>query len=229
MPLAALLVLTAPASIAGWPWALPAVAGLIWALTLFTLDALAIRTGPQVRHPTRVRLLAAALHLLQPVPRLWGLLRETTHYRRDRNGRRHYVPLAGPVQKLSGSVLLLPLAEPRADFVSRLAAWLNHFGLRTASSGPWDDHDAIVSGSSLVSGNLVTSAYPEGTVQLRLDPRPRFLRLLAIAATVAVLAVIAPIAAGVIAGLAVVEFGRGLWRVGPAWRRAVIRAAQPDG
>jgi O-antigen biosynthesis protein len=228
VPLAALLILSGPAAIAGWPWVLPAVAGLIWAVTLFTLDALAIRTGPQVPHPTRVRLLAAALHLLQPIPRLWGLLRESTHFRRERNGRRQHGLGAIPVKRLSGGVLLLPLDEPRASYVPRLCSCLHAAGIRTATASPWDDHDAIVSGSSLVVGGLLTSAHPEGTVQLRIDPRPRLGRLVGLACVIAVLAAFAPVAAGAVAALAALEAARGLWRIGPAARRAVERAAQSD-
>jgi glycosyltransferase involved in cell wall biosynthesis len=229
MPLAALVLLTAPVGIVAWEWSIPAMLALGWALSLFALDAMAIRPARGVGRRTHVRLLAAALHLAQPVPRLWGLLRESRRSRRERNGRYHDLRVAGPVQHLPGGVLLLPLAEPRASYVPKLTACLHASGIRTAITGPWEDHDAVVSGSSLVDGKLVTSAHPEGTVQLRIDPRPRLVRLIVPVCVIGILAAIVPLAAAAVAALTAVEAGRGLWRVGPASRRAVQRAAQPDG
>src|SRR5438105_4253689 len=81
--------------------------------------------SPEAGSGMRVRLLAAALHLLQPVPRLWGLVRESARFRSKRNGRRELAALSGPVEQLAGGVLQLPVFESRTALVPRISAYLN--------------------------------------------------------------------------------------------------------
>jgi hypothetical protein len=96
------------------------------------------------------------------------------------------------------------------------------------SSGPWDEFDAVLHGSTLVAGRLVTSAHPEGAMQLRVDPRLRRIPTVAMLCAILILATTVPIAAAALTAAGAVEIGRGLWRVGPRARRAVHGAAQPD-
>jgi glycosyltransferase involved in cell wall biosynthesis len=225
IPAAAAAVLTAPAAAISWIWALPAVVGVLWAITLVTLDFLALG-WVDGRKDIRVRLLATALHLLQPFPRLWGLLAQSARFRRAaRNG----LTLPGPARELPRGVLLLPLRQSRTELVPRIAACLAAAGLRVSLAGPWADHDALVSGSTLVAGRLVTSAHPDGAVQVRIDPRLRRVRLLGLLIAIGILAFTAPVVAGAVAAAVSTDACLGLWRVGPGGRRALRRAARADG
>jgi glycosyltransferase involved in cell wall biosynthesis/uncharacterized membrane protein len=224
-PAAVLALLSAPAAITGWEWALPALAGLIWLAALAILDATAIRLPVGVRAPGRIRALAIALHLLQPLPRLWGRLPASVPLRRD---RRAPVALPGPAQRQPGGVLVLPLAGPRTELARLIVSCLGASGVRIASGGPWEDFDATLYASSLVTGKLLTSAHPEGSVQVRIDSRPRFGRLAVLGGAIAVLASLAPVAAAVLAGAGVLELARGLWRARSA-RDFIRRAARARG
>jgi glycosyltransferase involved in cell wall biosynthesis len=224
MPIAAVSILTVPAIVLSWPWIVPAIAGLLWALSLLALDFAALGTTGG-KKGTWTRLLAAALHLMQPLPRLWGLLAQTVRFRRvPRNGS----TLDGPLRELPRGVLLLPLAQPRAALVPRVMACLAAGGVRVSLAGPWADHDALLSGSALICGKLLTSAHPEGVVQVRIDRQVRYGRLLGLLVAIAILALTVPVAAGALAMVGAGDAGRGLWRVGPASRRVLKRAARPD-
>jgi glycosyltransferase involved in cell wall biosynthesis len=225
IPAAVVAMLTAPAGIVAWPLALPAIAGLLLALTLLGLDLAALGAGGAGRRGG-VRLLAALLHLAQPLPRLWGLLAHSARFRRRRY--RNGVVLPGPVKELGRGVLLLPLTEQRGALVPKLAACLSGAGINVSLAGPWDAHDATLAGSLLIRGRLVTSAHPAGSLQLRIDPALRIPRFLWLCAVVAILAVSAPVAAAVLAAAMAGELARGLWRLGPLACRAVRHAARPD-
>jgi hypothetical protein len=79
-------------------------------------------------------------------------------------------------------------------------------------------------GSAIVRGDLVTSAYPEGYVQLRIRRRPRGWGVTFVLAGLAFAAAIDPLAALSFGGLAAAETGRGWWRTGPLVRRVVQEA-----
>jgi hypothetical protein len=124
---------------------------------------------------------------------------------------------------------LLPLAGPRAELAPLIISCLGTSGLGVASGGPWEDFDATLYASSLITGTLVTSAHPEGSVQLRIDSHPRVGRLAVLTGMIAVLAGLAPLAAALLAAAGATEIARGLWRAGPRARRVVERAARSDG
>lgn len=224
-PLAALALLTAPAAIVNWPLILPAFAGLLWLMTLAVLDAAAIRVAPALPAPRRVRLLAVVLHLLQPLIRLWA---RRPGIGTIRGGRRRPEALRGPAQRLRGGVLLLPLTAPRPELARLVVSCLIHSGLRVAPCGPWEDCDAIVHSSTLIAGRLVTSAHPEGSMQLRIDRRPRRGRVALLAGAIVVLACTVPLAGAAVGAAGAFEIVRGLWRAGPGARTAIARAAHFD-
>jgi hypothetical protein len=98
-------------------------------------------------------------------------------------------------------------------------------GLRVAPATGWEAYDAKMTGSALVIGELVTSAHPEGSVQIRVRRRMRRAGVVTSLVAVGVLLGVAPALAGVVAAIAVIEAGRGLWRTGPLVVRAVEAAA----
>ena len=70
------------------------------------------------------------------------------------------------------------------------------------------------------------SAHPEGSVQIRVRRRMHRAGVLTSLVAVAVLLGVAPPLAAVVAAIAVIEAGRGLWRTGPLVVRIIEEAAQ---
>jgi hypothetical protein len=97
-----------------------------------------------------------------------------------------------------------------------------------ALCGPWEDFDALVHGSALITGRLVTSAHPEGSMQLRIDRRVRRWRLAVLVAAIAALATATPQAAFGLAVIGALETARGIWRTGPGVRAVIERMARAD-
>ncbi len=225
VPAAAVLAATVPLALLDPLLAIPAAVGALIVATLGLVDA--IRARPP-RHlaisPLRFRLGVAALNVLQPLYRLWGRTKHTPAARRTLIPD---TPLPGPARRAGRRVLILPADRPRADLAAAIVAVLRRSGRRVLVSTGWEDHDARLVGSSLVFGDIVTSAYPLGCVQARTRIRLRHRRLVALAGTLALAAVFAPpvVAAG-LAGLGVAEFVRGLVRAGPGARRAIVRACE---
>lgn len=226
VPAALLALLSTPAALLAWPLALPAAAGLLWLLTLAAIDAVTVSVPPNYPRRWRLRLITAALHLVQPLARVYGRLPAIQPGRRC---PRNKMVLPGPVQPLPGGVLLLPLDRPREQLVTLIVSCLCGAGLPTRPSGPWEDHDATVHASNLIAGRLLTSAHPEGSVQLRIDPRPRAWRLAVLVAAVAGLSTVSPLAAALLGGAIALDLTWGLWRVGPRARATVDRAATRAG
>jgi hypothetical protein len=91
----------------------------------------------------------------------------------------------------------------------------------------WEDYDARVVGSLLVEGELVTSAHPIGSVQMKVRRRFRRGPALATAAGVCLLS-LASIWAGAAAIVATAwSLAVGVRRTGKAVRRIVMHAASP--
>jgi hypothetical protein len=114
---------------------------------------------------------------------------------------------------------------PRPQLAAAVVLSVRRAGLRVAPATGWETYDAKMTGSALVVGELVTSAHPEGSVQIRVRRRLRRAGVLTSLVAVAVLLVLAPPLAAVVAAIAVVEAGRGLWRTGPLVVRVVEEAA----
>jgi O-antigen biosynthesis protein len=224
VPAAVAALATAPL---GWldpRLALPGLLALVALATLVVVDAVRA-TPPRDLTGSRAafRLGVAYLHLGQPLVRLWGRWRGAPDARRD-------LPpsdaLDGPAETLGRGVLLLPQHGPRAEVTRAVVAALRRGGVRVLASTGWEDHDARLVGSSLVLGDLVTSAHPEGWVQVRLRVRPRSPRLVAgLGLAIAVAAIGLPGPALALTALLGFEVVRGVLRVGPRARRTILAAA----
>ncbi len=208
-----------------WPVA-PALASVpaglaVGAFVLAVRDAAAVRPPRGLRRTLRFRLGVAWLHVAQPVARTAARLRADVLTRRQAPS---FVPLPGPVRRVDRTTLLAPCDRPRAEFVSGVVGDLRRAGLRVAVPSGWEDHDALLYGSALVCGELLTSAHPEGCIQLRVRLRARPRSLVAVALLAAGLVpLFGPAGPAVVAALAVADGARGVWLLGPRLRRMVMR------
>jgi hypothetical protein len=119
---------------------------------------------------------------------------------------------------------MLPCDRPREALVPAILDVLRHRGMRVHAGTGWEDYDATICASRLVEGRLVTSAHPEGAVQLRIRPALRVRRFLAALAATALVALFAPAAALIGALIVVGDLALGAWWVGPFTRRVVAEA-----
>jgi GT2 family glycosyltransferase len=222
IPLAALLVLTAPLAAVSPLLVLPALLGLGGVTALGIVDAWRTRPPRHLRTPgIGFRARVAVLHLLQPVVRWWARLRLSGIARRRTPPAE---PLPGPGRHLGRGVMLLPATLPRPQLAAAVVVGIRRAGLRVAPATGWEAYDARMIGSAVVAGELVTSAHPEGSVQVRVRRRLRVPGLLVTAGAVAALLVLAPPLAAVASVLALAEGARGMWRTGPLVRR-IVRGA----
>jgi glycosyltransferase involved in cell wall biosynthesis len=221
-----LAMLVAPSGLLALRWPLlgvPAVAALGMVAALFVLEASRVRPPPGTRSRLRFRCVVALLSLLQPLARTWGRIRQRTP---ARQGLAPQVPLPQPIVRLPRGVLLLPEDRPRQELAAAVVRALRRGGLSVLPASGWEDHDARLVGSALVSGELVTSNHPVGCVQVRVRRRLRRLWGLAYAGAVAVAVPVDPVLVGALIVGGVVETLRGLWRTGPSARTAIERTAR---
>ena len=171
VPVAAALLLTAPFLLVS-PWlALPAAAAMV---------ALAVLTAVDMRraHPPRrtasgnlrFRAKVAVHHLLQPLVRWWARSRHRPIARRDVDPGE----LPAALRRLRGGIVVVAEDRPRSELAAALVAALRHRGIRATAPSGWEDYDARLVLSGLVSGELQTSSHPEGFVQIRIRTRPRW-------------------------------------------------------
>jgi hypothetical protein len=120
----------------------------------------------------------------------------------------------------------VPAAGERGEVTEAILAVLRRSGLRVAAAGDWEDRDAVISASALVAGDLVTSAFPAGTVQLRARRRVRKGAAgLAVVAGAAATASAGPAAGTAVAAVVAADAVVGFLRTGRAVRAAVTAAA----
>jgi glycosyltransferase involved in cell wall biosynthesis len=223
VPLAVMVLPTAVAAVVS-PWlALPALVALTLLVVLGVVDARRAVPPPQRRGwlaRFRFRTAVALHHLAQPLARSWGRRRHRSNARRDLE-----LPttLPAPVTTPARGVLMVPADRPRSDMAAAVVAALRVRGMTVATSTGWDDFDARLIGSFTVDGELVSSAYPEGAVQFRVDLAPRPTRIVALAVLAAAMAVVAPFVGALVATLLLADLARGWWRVRP-WTARVIRS-----
>ncbi len=223
VPLAVLAMATVPLVALGAWLALPAVLAVAFLVTLAVVDVARTRPPRGSRgFAWRFRGGVTAMSLLQPIARSWGRLRHRDVARRD-------LPpvetIAGPATLVQRGVLLLPDAGDRAGLVGRIVTELRRAGLRVLPASGWEDYDARIVGSPMVYGELVTSAHPIGSVQLKVRRRFRRGPALAIAAGLcALFAANLWVGASALAVVAV-TFGVGVYRTGTTVRRIVMAAA----
>jgi GT2 family glycosyltransferase len=160
----------------------------------------------------RFRLGVAVMTLLQPVARTWG----RSWARRSGEDPTALDGANPPVRRVRGGLEALT-AEDRTVFMTRVIAGIRRLGVRVVPGSGWDDADAHLHLSWAVEGVLVSSSYPQGTIQLAVRIRFRTRRLAAAAAAAALLAVLSPWAATVAGVLVVVALAKGAWR-----RRSIV-------
>jgi glycosyltransferase involved in cell wall biosynthesis len=222
VPVATALVLSAPFTIAAPVLGIPAVVGGLGIASLAAIDLVRARPPRRMRdRRLRFRASVAAMQLLQPIVRLWSRVRSRPDARRSLEPRAR---ISGPPTRLPRGVMLVPHEGPRAELAAGVIAEVHRAGIRVLPASGWEDHDGRLLGSMLVAGDLVTSAYPEGFVQVRVKRRPRLVPLLFAAAAGTAWAVSPLIALGV--GIAVAaDVARGIWRTGPVIRRTLRELA----
>jgi O-antigen biosynthesis protein len=175
VPIAALLLLTAPFAVVA-PWfGLPALVALIGLVLLGVIDMMRA-DPPRGRSSGRLRFraLVAVHHLFQPLVRYWARWRHRNLARRsvESNGN-----LPAAVQQVGGGVVVVPEDRPRSELAATLVEALRGHGIRATYASGWEDYDARLLLSELVYGDLQTSSHPEGFVQVRIRMRPRRKRL----------------------------------------------------
>jgi hypothetical protein len=162
--------------------------------------------------------------LLQPIARSWGRLR---HRERARRGLPRAAAIPGPATPMAGGVLLLPDTGDRVGVTSEIVAELRRVGLRVLPATGWEDFDARIVGSLVVFGELVTSAHPIGSVQMKIRRRLRRRTTFAVLAA-ALLLFFANPWLGVVALVGLIAaFVLGFYRTGASVRRIIIAAASP--
>jgi O-antigen biosynthesis protein len=222
VPAAVPLLLTAPLAAVDLDLLIPAAIAAVFLLTLAAIDTARNRpprlmTGGRLRF----RLTVALLNLLQPLSRSWGRLRSNGPARKDLPA---LPALPGPVTRAKARVLLLPADRPRPEVAADIVTVLRRAGLRMDTPTGWEDHDGLIRASNLVRGELVTSAYPEGVIQVRVGRHVRW-GLLAVSAAVAVTTGMFSVALGILLGaVCALDGAVGLWRLGPRARRSILAA-----
>ena len=221
-----LLAVAAAGALAAVFWPLLAVVPVSVVIAFVALAvADMIRARPPHRYRgsrLRFRGLVAWLHLAQPVARLWGRARHAAAARRE-PGRMARLP--GPATAAPGGAVLLPRDRARPDITRVIVACLAAAGLRSGAPTGWEDHDVSLAASTLVRGELITSAHA-GAVQVRVRPRLHRRRAAVAGGALALAATTGwwLLAAGL--GVALVaEVGRGVYRARSVARRAVVAAA----
>jgi hypothetical protein len=223
VPLAVPVLATAPMALLNPLYGIPALLALVWLVALGAVDA--ARAQPPrgyQRTALAFRLRVALLHLLQPLVRTWGRMRYGRQARRDCEPG---TCLAGPVQRHRNGVVLLPQGRPRDALAKQIVALLRCSGLRVLPPVGWEDHDGTVVASTLVVGEVVTSAHPDSYVQVRVRTRVRRRRLAAAMAIVALGGFAHPLAGALLAAGVLVELVRGAIRSGPVVRHVIVREA----
>ena len=222
VPLAVALAPTAPLAFVAPGLGVPSLVAVLFLAVLWLVDALRVQPPRGLGDRARFRATVATLHVVQPIARLWGRWRAGSDARRELPSP---APIAGPARPSGRGVLLFPLDRARDEFVPLVVDLLRHHGLPVVGSTGWEAYDATVCGSSLAMSRLVTSAFPEGAVQLRLTPALHRRRIV-LAGVLAVGATLAHPVAGLLAAGAIAgNVLYGLYRSGPFVRRLVAEAA----
>jgi glycosyltransferase involved in cell wall biosynthesis len=185
VPVAALLLLTAPLALLSPLLALPAAVAVA-ALSAFAAVDMKRIDLPRGRAEGRLRFRAkvAVHHLLQPLVRWWARRRHRQVAHRDLKFGQT-LPVA--VRRIRGGVVVVPEDRPRSELAAALVDALRRRGVRAISPSGWEDYDARLLLSPLLHGELQTSSHPEGFVQIRIRSRPRWQAItVAVAAGMAV-------------------------------------------
>jgi hypothetical protein len=219
-------VATLPLGLLSWEGALPAAAALTFLVALAVIDLILAHPPLHVRSRRfRFRLGVVTMQLVQPVVRTWSRWRVGAEARRG-NANGHWLP--APVSTGSSGTVLYPATTTRAEFAAAVVGILRASGLRVSPVTGWEDHDGLIPASALVEAVIVTSAFPEGCMQLRIRRRPRWRRVAACAVLIACVGVAAPLLAAVGALAAFADLSIGFARTGRRLQRHLITAGVAD-
>jgi O-antigen biosynthesis protein len=219
LPIALLLLVLAPLGLLAPELTVPAVGGLGFVAVLGAVDAArAVPPRTTRRQRLRFRVSVAVHHLLQPLYRHAGRLHAAPAARVDACP---VEPLPAAVQRLPGGVAVHRLERGRGDFAADVVALLRDAGFRVRVSQGWEPYDARVGASALMHAQLVSSAHPEGVVQVRLKPRVSTGRIAAVGLAGAALATVSAVSGAVLLAGAVLDVLSGLVRVRTATRRVL--------
>jgi glycosyltransferase involved in cell wall biosynthesis len=189
VPAAVLLLLTAPLALIS-PWlGLPAVLAVMALAALAGVDMSRANPPRGQARSLGFRARVALHHLLQPLVRHWARSRHRDLARRDLDGEEE---LPAAVRRTRGGVVVVPADRPRAELAAALVGALHRRGVRVIEPSGWGDYDARLPLSALMLGELQTSNYPEGFVQVRIRMRPRAWPLVAAVATGVAAAAVSP-------------------------------------
>ncbi len=225
LPAAIATIVASPLAFVHAALGLPALAGVLLIATLAVIDmtrASVPRHMPKGARTLRFRASVAVHHLLQPLVRMWGRWTNGHIATRDLP----HEPLPGPSERAGPSVLLLPAGPHRADLVGIAVGLLRRAGIRTRLASEWEDHDARLATSALVTGTLVTSAHLPSVVQLRIRPRAATHRVIAAGLIVLVVSLVALPIAAILGTVVLLDALRGLWRTSYRAVRVLERGAQ---
>jgi glycosyltransferase involved in cell wall biosynthesis len=171
VPVATLLLLTAPLALVS-PWlGLPALLAIGFLAVLAGVDM--SRAEPPRRSNTgkfRFRAMVALHHLLQPLVRSWARSRHRSFARRNLDSNQE---LPEAVRRLPRGVVVVPDDRPRSELAAAIVEALRRRGIRAMHPSGWEDYDARLLLSRAMYGDLQTSCHPEGFVQVRIRMRPR--------------------------------------------------------
>jgi hypothetical protein len=103
---------------------------------------------------------------------------------------------------------------------------LRRAGFPVAIPSGWEDHDATLVGSWMVRGDLVTTAHPQGYVQIRVRRRVRTRRAVALFAGAAIAALITPWLSVAALLVAAGEISRGWYRTRVLVRKVLTAATE---
>ena len=209
VPVAAVALLTAPLALIHAVLAIPALLAAALLVGLFGVDVTRFRAPLRGRGGSRLgfRLTVATLHLLQPLVRSWGRLRSASSARRELSPP---VRLPSPARRIRRGSWLIAGDRPRADLAADLISAMRRRGARVVAATGWEDCDARLVGSTLLTADVLSSAHPVGSVQVRLRFRPRRVRIAALMALTAAAAMVAPVGAGLLGAVVLVEVVRGV-------------------
>lgn len=218
IPVALLALLVSP--LAAWTlwWAIPGAVGLAFIIALGAIDSWRVEPPRKLRKGRlRFRVGVALCHLLQPVVRTLARAREQVL-----RGRSTSVSLPLPEARiLDHGILLFADEDGRPALVSRLVGALRSAGIKVRVPSGWEDHDARLLGSFVVAGDLISSAHPEGCVQVRVRKRLRRRAAIFWLLVVALAWLSGPVLGALATAAMALDVSRGLFAVGVKVRRVL--------
>jgi hypothetical protein len=121
----------------------------------------------------------------------------------------------------------MPERRPRPELAETIVQLLRKSGMRVVPPTGWEAYDALVLASAFVRAQLITSAHPQGWLQLRMRRSLRWKPLLLAASAIALVAAADPRLAMALAVGCALNVALGLWRTGIGLHRILTRRAAP--